>query len=108
MRILIDECEDERLRHEFAEHDCQTGRFAGYAGLKNGQLLDAAEAAAFEVLITVDKNIPLQQNLTSRKISILILRVSTNRLSDLLSTVPEAIRALAVIQPEEVLTSRDD
>ena len=58
MRLLLDECIDERLRLSFAEHDCQTARFAGFAGLKNGQLLDAAEAAEFDVLITVDQNIP--------------------------------------------------
>lgn len=45
MRILLDECVDERLRHLFHEYDCRTGRFAGFAGLKNGDLLLAAEAA---------------------------------------------------------------
>jgi hypothetical protein len=55
MRILLDECVDERLRHFFHEHDCQTARFAGFAGLKNGALLIAAEAAGFEVIVTVDQ-----------------------------------------------------
>ena len=50
------------------DHDCQT---AGLAGLKNGWLLDAAEAAGFEVLVTVDRNIPGRQNLTGRTISLL-------------------------------------
>ena len=50
MRILIDECIDERLRACFSGHDCQTVRYAGFAGLKNGELLDAAEAADFDVL----------------------------------------------------------
>jgi hypothetical protein len=39
MRVLIDECIDERLRYEFAGHGCQTVRYAGLAGLKNGKLL---------------------------------------------------------------------
>jgi hypothetical protein len=34
------------------EHDCQTAQFTGLAGLKNGQLLDAAEGEGFEVLLT--------------------------------------------------------
>ena len=38
MRILLDECVDERLRHLFDEHDCHTARFAGFSGLKNGVL----------------------------------------------------------------------
>ena len=60
---------DERLRLLFSDHDCQTAGFAGLAGLKNGRLLDAAEAAGFDLLITVDQNIPAQQNLAGRKIS---------------------------------------
>ncbi|MGA3016284.1 MAG: DUF5615 family PIN-like protein [Bryobacteraceae bacterium] len=67
MRLLLDECVDERLRLSFSGHDCQTVRFAGLAGLKNGRLLDAAESAGFDVLITVDQNIPDQQNLSGRR-----------------------------------------
>ena len=44
MRILIDECLDERFRNALTGHDCQTARYAGLAGLKNGELLTAAEA----------------------------------------------------------------
>jgi hypothetical protein len=44
MKILVDECVDGRLRLLFPGHDCQTARFAGLAGLKNGRLLEAAEA----------------------------------------------------------------
>jgi predicted nuclease of predicted toxin-antitoxin system len=72
MRILIDECIDERLRNSFAGHDCQTARYAGLAGLKNGEVLTAAETANFEVFLTVDQGIEYQQNLTARKISIII------------------------------------
>ena len=39
MRVLIDECIDERLCPEFPGHHCQTARYAGLAGLKNGTLL---------------------------------------------------------------------
>jgi hypothetical protein len=38
MRLLIDECVDEDLRHLFPAYDCQTARFAKLAGLKNGKL----------------------------------------------------------------------
>lgn len=57
MRLLIDECVDERVRLLFPGHECQTARFAGLAGLKNGQLLEAAEAAGIDIPITVDQNI---------------------------------------------------
>ena len=97
MKLLIDECVDERLRGLFPSHDCQTARFAKLTGLKNGRLLDAAEAAGFDVLITTDQNIPEQQNLSGRKLSILILCGPTNRLHDLTKLVPAALSALASI-----------
>ncbi len=59
MRILIDECIDERFRNSLAGHDCQTARYAGLAGLKNGELLAAAESAKFDVFLTVDQGIEL-------------------------------------------------
>ena len=48
MKLLLDECVDERLRLSFADYDCQTVRFAGMAGLKNGELLNAAEQSGFD------------------------------------------------------------
>lgn len=45
MRVLLDECVSEELRNYLAGHECQTARYAGFAGLENGQLLSAAEAA---------------------------------------------------------------
>ena len=103
MRLLIDECIDQRLRLLFPAHDCQTAGFANLAGLKNGSLLDAAEAAGFEVLITVDQNIPDQQNLDGRTISLLILCAPTNRLRDLEPLVPAANSALGSIGPGRAL-----
>jgi hypothetical protein len=45
MRVLLDECVDERLRLLFVDHECHTAAYAGLAGMKNGTLLEAAEAA---------------------------------------------------------------
>jgi hypothetical protein len=103
MRLLIDECVDESLRLLFHGYDCQTARFANLAGLKNGRLLDAAEAAGFDVLITVDQSIPDQQNLAGRRVSLLILQARTNRVHDLRVLVPAAIVALRSIRRGEVV-----
>src|SRR5215470_14570111 len=65
MRVLIDECIDERFRNSFPDHDCQTSRYAGLAGLKNGDLLAAAETAGFEVFLTVDQGIEVEALLSS-------------------------------------------
>ena len=55
MRILLDECVNQRMRNYLPGHECQSARYAGFGGLKNGELLDAAEAAGFDVLVTVDR-----------------------------------------------------
>jgi hypothetical protein len=103
MRLLIDECVDERMRLLFPGHDCQTARFANLAGLKNGRLLEAAEAAGFDVLVTIDQNIPDQQNLSGRSIALLILCGPTNRLRDLQLLAPTALSALRSIRRGQVV-----
>lgn len=103
MKLLLDECVDGRLRHLLPGHDCQTARHAGLVGLQNGLLLDAAEFAGFDVLITVDQNIPEQQNLSARRLAILILEGPTNRLRDLAPLVPASLAALTTIRPGQVV-----
>ena len=103
MRILIDECIDERLRNSLTGHDCQTARYAGLAGLKNGELLEAAEAAKFNVFLTVDQGIEYQQNLTGRKIAIIVFRPKLNRLKDLWPLVPACLAHFETIQPGQIV-----
>ena len=73
MRILLDECMPELLRRDIAGHQVSTVSEMGWAGTKNGRLLDAAEAAGFDILLTVDRNIEHQQNLRGRSISLVVL-----------------------------------
>jgi hypothetical protein len=75
--------------------------------VKNGRLLDAAEAGGFAVLITANQKILYQQDLRKRHISILVLCGRTNRRKDLEQLIPAARRSLAVIKPGEVVEVRD-
>ena len=77
MRVLLDECIDENLRHEITGHDSQTCRYACLKGLTNGQLLAAAEKSGFHVPITVDKNMQYQQSFDNRGIGVIILDART-------------------------------
>jgi predicted nuclease of predicted toxin-antitoxin system len=104
MRILVDECIDERFRNSFPAHDCQTARYAGLTGLKNGDLLTAAETAGFDVFLTVDQGFEYQQNLTARKLAIVIFRAKSNRLKDLLPLVPACLAHMKSIQPGQIVT----
>jgi hypothetical protein len=60
-------------------------------------LLTAAENAGFEVTMTTDQEIPFQQNLKGRRITIIILCAPTNRLADLQPLIPAASAALDTI-----------
>jgi len=97
MKVLLDECLDQRLRLFFPEHECQSAAYSGFSGLTNGALLAAAEAAGFDVLITTDRSMPHQQNLSSCRIAIMILCAQTNRLEELKLLIPDATAALRQI-----------
>ena len=103
MRILIDECIDERFRNSLPGHQCETVRYAGLAGLKNGDLLQAAETAKFNVFLTVDQGIEYQQNLTARQIAIVIFHAKSNRLKDLLPLIPACLTCLESVQPGQIV-----
>lgn len=103
MRVLLDECVDEHLRHHFKDHDCQTARYAGLAGLENGELLAAAEAAKFDVVLTVDRGFEYQQNLGNRKIAVVIFCGSSVLLEDLVPLVPACLAHLKSIQLGQVI-----
>jgi hypothetical protein len=73
MLILFDHSTPAPLRYALKGHVIIEAIERGWDRLANGALLDAAQAAGFEVLVTADKNMPYQQNLTGRKISIVVL-----------------------------------
>ena len=56
MKLLLDECIDRRLAEEIKDHEVVTVPEAGWAGIKNGELLSLAQAQ-FDAFITVDQNL---------------------------------------------------
>ena len=73
----------------------------GWAALKNGALLDQAQAE-FDVLLTVDQNIQFQQNLQGRSIAIVVLVAVNNRLATLAPLIPKVEALLPSVQPGEI------
>ena len=102
MRVLIDENLPRKLASHLQGHDCRTVTECGWAGRKNGELLSLAEPL-FDVLLTLDKSVPYQQDVSSGRIAVLIVRARSNRIQDLLPFVPECLAALERIQPGEVI-----
>jgi hypothetical protein len=87
------------FRHSFPNHDAHTVEWAGLKGKKNGDLLRSAEAAGYDVLLTVDQGIPQQHRLAGRAISIILIRSQTNQLVDLVPLADAIIRALESLEP---------
>jgi predicted nuclease of predicted toxin-antitoxin system len=81
MKILLDECAPKQLKAFLVTHghECRTAQEAGWSGIENGELLALANAT-FDVLVTIDRGIQYQQNMTGRNISIVIVRGRTLRL----------------------------
>jgi hypothetical protein len=77
-------------------------RNAGGPAKRTVKLLSLAEAE-FDVLLTLDKNLPYQQDLKSGRIALLIIRALSNRIQDLLPVVPDCLVALQSIQPGQVV-----
>lgn len=104
MRVLLDECVPIGLSAALRErgYECDTVREAGYGSKTNGELLALAEGK-WDVLLTIDKNIRHQQNVSRRKIAILILRVKSNRLTDVLAHLPSCMEALKAIQSGQII-----
>lgn len=74
MRVLLDNCTPRAIASALHGHTVKECRSEGWDRLKNGELLDAAEAAGFEVFLTSDQSIRYQQNLGRRKIAVVVLR----------------------------------
>lgn len=102
MKILIDENLPRKLTAYLEGHECRTVVECGWSGKKNGELLALADPL-FDVLLTLDKNLPYQQNLDSVRIAVLIVRARSNRIQDLLPLLAECLAALITIQPRQVV-----
>jgi hypothetical protein len=75
MRILFDQATPLPIRPYLKGHEVRTAAQQGWDTLKNGELLTAAEADGFDLLLTTDKNMRYQQNLAGRKIAVVVLGV---------------------------------
>ena len=98
MKVLFDQGTPAPLRRALPDHVVETAFERGWASLKNGELLAAAESAGFDVFVTTDRNLKYQQNLEGRTLSIVVLLgASWPRIQAVLRAV---VRALDKAQPD--------
>ena len=100
MRILFDNGTPRQLRRQLFGHEVETAAERGWDTLANGVLLDRPEEAGYEVLIATDQGIRYQQNMSNRRVAVVVLM---NTAWPRISRRTEAIRnALEEILPGEV------
>ena len=96
MRILFDQNVPVPLRYSLHNSTVETTAERGWDRLTNGELLDAAEAEGFEILLTADKGFQHQQNLRLRRIAIVIL--SRGNWPDVKMSVPRILRVIDAVR----------
>lgn len=101
MRVLL----DENLPHDLAKvltaHAVSSVQGLGWAGTKNGALLERAGRAC-DVFVTMDGNIEHQQSVSALSFGIVVIGAASNRMVDLLPVVPGLLQAIDAVQPGEV------
>ncbi len=102
MKLLLDECVARDVKNDLVGHAVHTIDDAGYKGLKNGELLRAA-SEVYDVLITVDRNLPFQQNTRSLPIAVIIIIANGVTYEKLAPLIPNVLVALTTIRPGQLV-----
>ncbi len=96
MNVFVDECVNYKLMPYLTGHSFVHATDTAWRSIKNGALLRLV-APAYDVFLTVDQNIPYQQNLKKFNLAFVILKAASLNIDDLLPLVPDALDALAHI-----------
>ncbi len=104
MKILLDESLPRKLKYDFDEsHDVFTVRDKAWLGKKNGELLKLMIDDGFDVFITVDRNLPYQQNLQQLEITIFVLCAFDNRRETLKALIPKIFERIDLGDLQKVI-----
>ena len=102
MRILFDENTPFSLARELPGHECTSVIRLGWRGTKNGALLARAERSGFLVLVTLDDDMEPEQNMTGRRISVLVLKPERQGKAATKSLASQVLDALTTLRPGEI------
>jgi hypothetical protein len=101
MRVLLDECVPRALRSDIPGYQVETVAEAGWAGVKNGELLRLA-ASKFDLLVTVDRNLAYQQNFASLALAVVVVHAPSNDVAVLRPLMPAVLAAIPKARPGTV------
>jgi hypothetical protein len=96
LKVLVDESAPRLIKKRLPDFSIDTVQEMGWSGLTNGELLKVAEEQ-FDVFVTADKNIRHQQNLTGKKLAVVVL--PSNQVPVVARLIPAIERSLKTIKP---------
>jgi hypothetical protein len=100
--ILFDQNTPRQLRRALIGHEVRTALQMGWDSLANGELMEAAENGGFDVMISADQNLRYQQNLSGRRLALVVL--TTNHWDDIRPQADRVAAAVKAIQPGGYVT----
>lgn len=106
LRVLIDESLPQELMIALEGHEVQSVQHEGWSGIKNGEVLRRAGSKGYDVLLTPDRALQFQQNISRARVAVVVLRAQTNRIEDLLPLVPKVLDVLRTVKAGTVTEVR--
>jgi len=100
VKVLLDEMLPIGVAQLLPGHDVTTVKAAGFTGLTNGELLRRAAASGYDVLLTADRNLPEQQDISATPVAVVL--VPGNRLAEIAPRSEEIDEAVRVARPGTV------
>ena len=94
MRVLLDEQLPRQLARLLEGHEVRTVQQVGWAGLKNGELLQRARETGYDVFLTADQNLAFQHNLQQSGLCVVVVEAVSNALEDIQPLVPSILAAI--------------
>lgn len=88
MKILLDECVSKRLKTYLAEYEVFTVTEMRWNGFKNGKLLSLCAESKFDILLTIDKHLMFQQNLSKFNVTIVVINSESSKVEELRLFLP--------------------
>ena len=101
MRVLLDEQLPLDLAAALRGHSVDTVVSRGWAGITNGELLRRLQGE-YDALVTMDRGIEFQQNLSTLPFGVLLVRAPSTRMVHLQPLVPPILDALPTLKPGQL------
>ncbi len=108
MKILLDENLPKKLKQHFPDHQVYTVVEMGWKGKLNGELMQLMTKEGFDLLVTFDKNLKYQQNLSRYKITVFVLSAEDNSYQSLTPLIPTIKYELSRLKHSTVVTIQRD